>query len=63
MGHPSKLRLFKLWARAMEDGATVDKPSYRGTATSASRKKVSGPRRRSTHQKVRRRKRAQKTQD
>jgi len=26
--YPSKLKLFKAWAKAMEDGANVDKPNY-----------------------------------
>jgi len=39
--YPRKLKLFKAWAKAMEGGATVDKPSYsltrksrRGTTSS-----------------------------
>jgi len=26
--YPTKLKLFKAWAKAMEEGATVDRPNY-----------------------------------
>lgn len=28
MSYPTRLKLFKAWAKAMEMGATVDKPNY-----------------------------------
>jgi len=28
MSYPTRLKLFKAWAKAMEEGATVDKPDY-----------------------------------
>jgi len=31
--HPKQLKLFRAWAKAMELGATVDKPSYSKTRT------------------------------
>jgi len=62
MSYPKQLRLFKAWARAMEEGATVDRPSYRGTSTKNRRKRPSGastlPRR-----KRRKRRTRAKTQD
>lgn len=62
MSYPKQLRLFKAWARAMEEGATVGNPSYRGTGTMRSPQRPTGvntlPRR-----KRRRRKRGKKTQD
>lgn len=33
--YPRQLRLFKAWAKAMEEGATVDSPHYRGTTTAS----------------------------
>lgn len=58
MSYPTKLHLFKKWAKAMEEGATVGQPKYPGTAkptrTGSSPKH---PRR------MRRRKRAKKAQD
>ena len=33
MKYPQRLDLFKAWAKAMEEGATVDKPHYRGTTS------------------------------
>jgi len=35
MSYPTKLKLFKAWAKAMEEGATVDRPNY-GKTTSPS---------------------------
>lgn len=63
MSFPRQLRLFKAWAKAMEEGATVDKPSYRGT-TMATRN-LKGPRRarRSTRPRRTRRRKNAKTQD
>lgn len=58
MSYPTKLHLFKKWAKAMEEGATVDKPDYgkkgKMTRRGSSQKH---PRR------MRRRKRAKKAQD
>lgn len=31
MAHPSKVKLFIPWAKAMVAGATVDKPAYPGS--------------------------------
>jgi len=28
MTHPKDVKRFKAWAKAMEEGATVDKPNY-----------------------------------
>jgi len=33
MTYPKQLKLFKAWAKAMEQGSTVDKPSYGKTRT------------------------------
>lgn len=59
MSYPTKLHLFRKWAKAMEEGATVDRPDYgkkgKTTRTGSSPKH---PRRMQ-----RRRKRAKKAQD
>lgn len=31
MSYPKRLHIFKKWAKAMEEGATVDSPHYHGT--------------------------------
>lgn len=55
MSYPTKLKLFKAWAKAMEEGATVDKPNY--GKTSHGPKAHGRPRlRRSTHPRRMRRK-------
>jgi len=47
MTHPSKVKLFIPWAKAMVAGATVDKPSYPGTKKkSTTSSKMSRKRRR-----------------
>lgn len=38
MAHPTKVKLFVPWAKAMVAGATVDKPSYPGTKKPSSKK-------------------------
>lgn len=63
MSHPKQLRLFKAWAKAMEEGAIVDKPSYRGTAGATTAPTKSRGRANTRPRRTRRRKRAQKTQD
>jgi len=37
MSFPRKLKLFRAWARAMEEGATVDAPDYGKRTTTTSR--------------------------
>jgi len=37
MSYPTKLKLFKAWAKAMEEGATVDRPNYGKTARARTR--------------------------
>jgi len=52
MSHPSRLDLFKAWAKAMEAGATVDKPNYGKTQAgpkTTQRRPRGTRRRRSTH--------------
>jgi hypothetical protein len=44
MGWPSKLKLFRLWAKAMEQGAKMDTPDY-GKQLTRGRKLTSRPRR------------------
>lgn len=60
MSYPTKLHLFRKWAKAMEEGATVDRPDYgkkgRTTRTGSSLKHPHRMRRRH-------RRRAKKTQD
>jgi len=65
MSYPTKLKLFKAWAKAMEDGATVDKPNYGKTLSGSLKvRSRSGTRRRrgTASRRLRRRKHA-KTQD
>lgn len=58
MSYPTKLHLFKKWAKAMEEGATVSTPKYPGTS-----KTTSTGRSRKHPRRMRRRKRAKKAQD
>lgn len=37
MSYPKRLKDFKAWAKAMEEGATVDRPSYGKTLNGPSR--------------------------
>lgn len=53
MAHPTKVKLFVPWAKAMVAGATVDKPSYPGTKLKASKTN-------SRNSKIRRRRRKRK---
>jgi len=60
--YPTKLKLFKAWAKAMEEGATVDRPNYGKTSAGPSvkqRLRKRPRRRRSTHpQRMRKMKRS-----
>jgi len=49
--YPRKSKIFQAWAKAMVDGATVDKPSYPGTSVTSTTKKTK------TFRRLRRRKR------
>lgn len=33
MSHPTRLDIFRAWSKAMEQGAIVGKPNYRGSST------------------------------
>lgn len=44
MSHPKTVKLFKPWANAMVEGATVDKPDY-GKKTSSKRTRMTRHRR------------------
>lgn len=46
MSYPKQAKLFARWAKAMLDGATVDKPNYSQQQTTASSKTRLRPRRR-----------------
>lgn len=46
MSHPRQLKLFRKWARAMEEGAIVDKPDYGKSLTATSKTKRRRTRRR-----------------
>jgi len=61
MSFPKQLRLFKAWAKAMEEGATVDRPSYRGTSTG--RRPAKRRSRANTRPRRTRRRKNAKTQD
>lgn len=46
MSYPTKLKLFKAWAKAMEQGATVSHPDYgKALAPTARRKRSRKPKR------------------
>lgn len=45
MSYPTRLKLFKSWAKAMEQGATVDKPDYGKTLTGSKKKQLRKKRR------------------
>lgn len=51
--YPKQLKLFKAWARAMEEGSTVDKPNYGKSRTAIS--KMTRPRKRPGRKRRRRR--------
>jgi len=53
--YPRKKKLFDAWAKAMVEGATVDKPSYPGTMKRARKTPM-----KTTHKRRRRRKHAKK---
>jgi len=64
MSYPTKLKLFKAWAKAMEDGATVDKPNYGKTLSGSLKvRSPSGTRRRRIRTSRRHRRKHAKTQD
>lgn len=61
--HPSQLKLFKKWAKAMEEGAIVGKPSYPGTANPASGARSHGSSKLPRRKRRRRTRARKKTQD
>jgi len=61
MSYPRTLKLFKAWAKAMEEGATVDKPNYGKSLTRLS--KSTRPARRWPRKLRRRRRRRLKRRD
>jgi len=46
MSYPTRLRLFKAWAKAMEQGAQVAKPDYGKTRTGSHPQRRRKPRKR-----------------
>lgn len=57
--YPTKLRNFKAWAKAMEEGATVGRPAYKGSRTSSptqSGRRKSTRRKRRTFRRAKRKK-------
>jgi len=59
MSYPSRLKLFKAWAKAMEQGATVGKPDY----SMRGKRKFHVKRRKKTRRPRRTRRARQKVQD
>jgi len=51
--YPRKSKLFQAWAKAMVEGATVDKPSYPGTKLRTRGIKRRKPRKRKNRRKTR----------
>jgi len=58
MSYPTRLDLFKKWSRAMEQGATVDKPNYSPATPSGST--MTRPKRRARRLRRKRRSRRKK---
>jgi len=54
--YPSKLKNFKAWAKAMEEGATVGRPSYGQTPSGSPTRKASRKKSRRKRRYIRKRK-------